>query len=387
MNYIVSFALLIVALISPQLYQQGGILIRFNKNHPATLNRHHAPGYKFEIKLADKVRNCEDHILDTASGWAILSCDFSRDKWNSVMGFYSQHDTTEGGIFLYDYSNRHSSDNKLVHVQLKDYSLDGIDFHPLGISYHAASQTLFVSNNARSGNRIEVFKLDLNHGTADYVRTIRHAHLPAPNSIHALSATELYVTNDHYFPHRQHGFLSKIETLLAFPLAGIAHVDISGPEVKVETVARHPFPNGIAHLNETTWAVSSTSSATVRLYHVDPATKKWTQKDSIAMPMFTDNLSVDEEGTLWVSGHPHTFSLDAVAHSRLECNSPEGRLSDKCKSMSAPSWVVSWTQSGGVKDVYVDDEYWASTTASRDVKAKMGLISGLYGDGVLVWTE
>ncbi|KAF2157252.1 calcium-dependent phosphotriesterase [Myriangium duriaei CBS 260.36] len=386
MHHVYSFALLIIAIISPQLYQQGHLFWAFRKNAPSTLERRHMP-YQFEVKLADKVKNCEDHVLDEQSGWAILSCDFSRDKWNAVMGFYRNHDTTEGGIFLYDYARRHSIDGKLVHVQLMDYPLAGTDFHPLGIHYHAPSQRLLVANNAKAGNRIEVFKLYMDEGVATHIKTIRDVHLPAPNSIHALNEHEFYVTNDHYFTHRQNTMLNHIETLLAIPIAGIHHVDISREEVQVKAVARHPFANGIAQLNDTTWAVSSTSSATVRFYHVDPKSKKWTKKESISLPFFPDNLSVDQEGTLFIAGHPHLLSLKKVVKSRVECNSPEERDTEKCRKMSAPSHVVSWTRDGGVQDIYVDDEFWASTTASRDSEAKMGLVSGLYGDGILVWHE
>lgn len=37
------------------------------------------------MKFADKLRNCEDALLDEAMGLAILSCDVGRDKWNTVM--------------------------------------------------------------------------------------------------------------------------------------------------------------------------------------------------------------------------------------------------------------------------------------------------------------
>lgn len=37
------------------------------------------------MKFADKLRNCEDALLDEAMGLAILSCDVGRDKWNTIM--------------------------------------------------------------------------------------------------------------------------------------------------------------------------------------------------------------------------------------------------------------------------------------------------------------
>lgn len=38
-----------------------------------------------EVKFQDVVRNCEDVYMSDGEGWAILSCDPGRDKWNTVM--------------------------------------------------------------------------------------------------------------------------------------------------------------------------------------------------------------------------------------------------------------------------------------------------------------
>ena len=38
-----------------------------------------------DVKFADVLRNCEDAVLDTAEGFALLSCDPGRDSWNTVM--------------------------------------------------------------------------------------------------------------------------------------------------------------------------------------------------------------------------------------------------------------------------------------------------------------
>jgi len=38
-----------------------------------------------EVNFRDRIRNCEDVLLDEAMGIAILSCDPGRDRWNTVM--------------------------------------------------------------------------------------------------------------------------------------------------------------------------------------------------------------------------------------------------------------------------------------------------------------
>ena len=269
------------------------------------------------------------------------------------------------------------------------YPLAGVSFHPLGIDYHAPSRTLYVANHAKAGNRLEIFDLDIPAGVATYRKTIRDSRIPEPNSIYALSGTELYVTNSHYVLARRSQFAAAAEAMLALPIGAIVHLDISGPEPVLSTVARHAFPNGIAPLNATSWAVASTSTGSIRVYTVNSTASPptWRQTGRINVDMLPDNLSVDDEGTLWIAGHPHLDSLDEVAKSRLDCDPPKPGMEAKCSNMSAPSHVVSWTEGGGVRDVYVDDAYWAACTAARDVKAKMGLVSGLYGHGILTWRE
>ncbi|KAF4555978.1 Hypothetical protein D9617_2g059440 [Elsinoe fawcettii] len=386
-NYVASFALVIIAVISPKLYSQGTLLYSLEKqNSPANLQRRQAP-YIFNWKLADKVRNCEHVIIDKSIDYALLSCNPTRDIWNTVMGIFNTHETTEGALYLYDYAGKHSKDEELRKIKLMDYPNEGKDFHPLGMEYHAPSNRIFVVNLSRDKPRIEVFKLHLAESAATFIQSVRHVHLPSPNSIYPISENSFYVTNDHYFPYRQHAMLNQIETFGALPISTVDKVTFSGSKVDVQTMARLPFPNGITKLNETTMAVASTSSATVRLFHVDQKSGKWIPKESIGVRMLPDNLSVDDEGTLFIAGHAHATSITKYAKTRKECNSPEGRKTQRCKDMTSPSMVVSWTRKDGVKEIYTDDKYGAACTAVRDSKAKVGIVSSLYDPGLLVWKE
>ncbi|KAF2221961.1 hypothetical protein BDZ85DRAFT_264664 [Elsinoe ampelina] len=387
-NYVASFALVIVAVISPKLYSQGTLLYGLEKtNSPANLQRRQAP-YNFELKLADKVRNCEHVHLDEASGYALLSCNPTRDVWNTVMGIYNNHDKTEGALYLYDYAGKHPENDELREIKLMDYPHAGKDFHPLGLGYHAPSNRIFVVNLSKERRpRIEVFRLHLSEAAATFIQSIKHVHLPSPNSIYAISENSFYVTNDHYFPHRQNALLNQIETFGALPISTVDKVTFSDTTVGIKTMARLPFPNGIVRLNDTAFAVASTTSASVRLYHEDKKSGKWTEKESISVRMLPDNLSVDEEGTLFIAGHAHTTSITKYAKTRAECNTPEGSKTQKCKDLKSPSMVVSWTRREGVKEIYTDVKYGAACTAVRDSKAKVGIISSLYDRGLLVWKE
>jgi hypothetical protein len=44
----------------------------------------------YELKYVDKLRNCEDLVVDEKAGYMVLGCDEGRDVWNTVMVSPSQ---------------------------------------------------------------------------------------------------------------------------------------------------------------------------------------------------------------------------------------------------------------------------------------------------------
>jgi len=45
----------------------------------------------YELRYADKLRNCEDLVVDEKVGYMVLGCDEGRDVWNTVMVSSSSH--------------------------------------------------------------------------------------------------------------------------------------------------------------------------------------------------------------------------------------------------------------------------------------------------------
>lgn len=74
----------VVALLAAFIYARWSILPFFFVNAPARLSSVNAIG-DYEVRFKDVVRNCEDIYLNENEGWALLSCDPGRDKWNTVM--------------------------------------------------------------------------------------------------------------------------------------------------------------------------------------------------------------------------------------------------------------------------------------------------------------
>lgn len=344
----------------------------------------------YDIRFRDELKNCEDAVIVQGKGAAILSCDPGRDSWNTVMGSFVRtlSAVPPGELYLYWYGD--PTHQSVSRIQLVDYA-NPSQFHPLGIEYHAASSTLVVSNNDIEGPRIEIFALDISSHppVARHIRTIISPLIKSPNSILALNQHEFYFTNDHHFQARKTPLLAKLETYAGLPLGGIVHVDMHNDEssATLRTVASIPFANGLTLLNVSVLAVASSSSSQFRLYHIqhDGSLKLATE---IWVPFMPDNLSCDQKGAILVSGHPHPPSLERLVDDRHQCLEAHSMDFQKCHTGSAPSWVSEWTGEGGLRTLYTSArEFGSSSSAVRDTEYNVGIITGLYEKGILVWRD
>ena len=266
-----------------------------------------------------------------------------------------------------------------------------MSFHPLGIALNPRSRTLYVVNHSPTGPSIEVLTLSADGRAATHTRTIENPSLQAPNSIAPLweSDTELLITNDHGWPYESSKILHTLESYLALPVASVVHFDLVTGEAKV--LDHLPFANGVVALNATHVAVASTSMQAIHIYEMDPDAKALKLVQKLHPHFWTDNLKLDADGKLLCAGHPHPFELVNVAQNNQFYNLDGAKgnktLKSEVERPRAPSWAVEWdgNPEGTLKDVYIGTEYGASTAASRDVKRKFGMISGLYEKGLLMY--
>lgn len=344
----------------------------------------------YTVKFSDRLRNCEDALLVEEDRVAILSCDPGRDYWNTVMGTFAPDLSIvpTGELLLYRYdSAKYSDSNALVSVELRDFDEKG--FHPLGIEYHRPSSSLFVVSHHYEGSRVEVFKLELDasNPVAKHQRTIISPLIKAPNAITALNEHELYITNDHHFLQKDGALLSHLETYAQLPLGSVAYVNLASKDhpAEVRSVARAPFANGVALLNESALAVSSSSTTKVYLYDILPD-RSLSKTGTITLPFMPDNLSVDKKGTLLIAGHPHPPTMDKWRKDRFECLMDNSRKNEDCYEGTAPSGVAEWSAEDGLKVLHLaKGGFGSSATAMRDTEYKLGFVTGLYEKGILVW--
>lgn len=284
---------------------------------------------------------------------------------------------------------------------------EGADaFHPLGIEYHAESSRLFVINHNPSGTRLEWYKVDTLLGTATLEGTFRDAqNLPTPNALVAISENEILITNDHYMPIREHRTLARLETYAGIAGGSIAHIHLSSSgnsPPQITTLTRVPFANGIALLNKSTIAVASSSTASIRLFHVDwPETQpghapSLTPLSSIPLPFLPDNLSVDSKGTLLIAGHPHSPSIERVGKENRFCHvddddptsstAEEDEKKKKCDpKLPKMSWVAEWSATTGLKNLYVGKEFGTASSVVKDWISGLAIVVGLYENGLMMW--
>ncbi|KAG6009740.1 hypothetical protein E4U21_001488 [Claviceps maximensis] len=395
---------ILAAALSYLLYYRGQALYMFYKNTPAHLP-HVNTFSSYDIKFADRVRSCEDVLIVESRGVAIVACDVGRERWNTVMGVFLEP-LHSASLYIYDYKDAFAPDDEA----LKQVELLGFpgkdDFHTLGLAFDEATCTLFAVNHATVGSRIERFTLDLDKLTATHTGTIQHSRIHAPNSVAIINENELYVTNDHYIVAKTSKLLSRLEAVLALPLGSVVHVKLGEVDKKgdgkraenslvtasVRVVARAAFANGIHILNKTTVAVAACSQSSIYFYEVqEDASLAF--RTSFRVPFLPDNLS-GHGGKLYIAGHPHFPSLAKFTQTRHVCNEPleldkAGRdIKEYCESReAAPSWVAEWNEEDGLRSLYAGTEYPSSSTAAKDPSRGVGIISGLYAEGILVWRD
>ncbi|KAF4456754.1 Serum paraoxonase/lactonase 3 [Fusarium austroafricanum] len=373
--------ILAIGLLASFVYERIDLIQSFYYNAPSRLTKVNNIG-RYEIKFQDQIRSCEDVLLIEEYHLALLACDPGRERHNTVMGVFAGNVSNNAELWAYDYENTSGPDAE----SLKKINVNGFphanDFHTLGMAFDLKSSTLFVASHAQAGSRVEHFTFDIASLTATYVQTIQHPLLNGPNSIAIINEHEFYVTNDHYILKKDSFLFSNLETYLGTPTGTVVHVNLKDSEINAKVVARVPFANGIEIINSSTVAVASSSRAGVYLFNTPNATT-FKQTSKIRLPFLPDNLSTSG-GKLMIAGHGHLPALAKFTHSRRICNDPfeyeraDVSAKEACSTLEAVSWVSEWSESEGLKHLYVDTEYPSSSTVVRDAGKGVGIITGLY---------
>ncbi|CAG1981710.1 unnamed protein product [Fusarium graminearum] len=181
-----------------------------------------------------------------------------------------------------------------------------------GIDNSDGSIDLLVTNmrpsvDAESGNYLDQFVHGANttveHFTTGagpnelkHVRTFADAGITTPNRVAVMDDKTFYVANDHG-PHMM-GWRHHLS-----PILGFANINVCKPNTPCKEVSSSlKFPNGLA-IHGNTLYVPDSIRGTLTIYNILP-NKDLKKVDEIKLNYGLDNVSIDENGDLWIAAFP-----------------------------------------------------------------------------------
>jgi arylesterase/paraoxonase len=184
-------------------------------------------------------------------------------------------------------------------------------FQPHGVSLYRApdgAKTLFVINHAGGKHTIEIF--DVGQGALTHRRTVTGPELVSPNDLVAVGPDAFYVTNDHANPPGS--TMRTVEDYLRLRQTTVYFFDGEKFSTALMGIGGS---NGInVSADGKSLYLSAASELTVYVYDRDPATNALTQRATVPVPGFADNIEVLANGDLLLG--LHSKILDLLGHLR-----------------------------------------------------------------------
>lgn len=290
----------------------------------------------------------EDVVADKTSGFVFVS---SYDRRDSAAG--------AGGIYRFHIDNP-AQVERLEHNGPSDFRPHGI-----GLWSDGEQQRLFAVNHKGSGEHtVEIFEL-IDSATLDHKQSVQFDEMYSPNDVQAVGPNAFYATNDRG-PSRSK--LSEMLGILGLPLSSIVYFDGE----RGRTVATGlTYANGIHQSPHGRYIYAAESTRrTVRMYERDQQSSELTLLRSLDVNQSPDNIDVDEQGYLWIAGHPDAFKYLAFS---------------KDPAKKAPSHVMKLDPETSARtDVYFNaGEMISGSTAGISYNNKL-IIGAVLEDFVLV---
>ncbi len=241
------------------------------------------------------VPGTEDIVLDRRSGTAFLS---SHDRRSYMKG-----DDSSGGIYRYTLAGYPDTPELLT-------GYIDFPFHPHGISLIRTEKGglhLFVINHrTQELTTVEIFQY--RDRRLEHDRTIKNKLMISPNDILAVGEWRFYFTNDH---GAESSFARTLEDYLQLPLGSV--VFCSGSDCK-KVAGGFTYANGINMSSDGVKVyVAATTGRFLRIFDRNPADNSLEKQRDLKLKTGLDNIDIDEQGTLWVTGHPKLLTF--IKHS------------------------------------------------------------------------
>lgn len=137
-------------------------------------------------------------------------------------------------------------------------SLGDFVSHGISIVTNESFNHLFFVNHKRSGSVVSVFKHTKGTDVLEHLHDFKHSAIYTPNSVAAVSSTDIYISNDHFFKNK---ILRAIEFMVG-PIGStnIVHCkfDSASDQTTCETVvSKLSYANGLEYLANTHEVISA----------------------------------------------------------------------------------------------------------------------------------
>jgi arylesterase/paraoxonase len=215
-------------------------------------------------------------------------------------------DAERGGIIRFDFDNPLDDSSWRDRTEGRPvlFKPGGIDLYRERLASGVMRERLFVVNQA--GPEVLIFDVS-DEGGLILAERLTTPELTSPNDVVATGPTSFFVTND--TASGRQTVRGKADFLLGLPTGSILRY--SGSEWSV-AADKLRFPNGLALSSggDRLYAAEMRAEA-IRQFARDPATGALEEGERVMLDSFPNNLSVDDEGYLYVGSVPQPFAFKA----------------------------------------------------------------------------
>lgn len=236
----------------------------------------------------------EDIVYDSIHQFLYIS---SSNRWASML----KHQKPLDGIYALDINDSLNANPKKMLTTYRG------EFHPHGISViqQDGSTFVFAVNHNNKGSFIEKFSLQ--NGTLMHLKTYANDLMFSPNDVAAITDSTFYVTNDH---GNQAGFKQTLENYLQLPKSYVLYFD--GKTYK-KVINKLKYANGISFSKDNNAVYVATSTGQNVYIYKRALDGSLNLSHYINTHTGVDNVTIDNQGDLWLAGHPKLLQFTSHA--------------------------------------------------------------------------
>lgn len=229
-----------------------------------------------QCQLLSQFGSLEDLIADEATGLVYFSAGTREGRLEYFPGLAPKkttnttHRVFHDQVYLFD-----PVAETAVSLEIQGDSVGDFVSHGISLVTGEVDNHLFFVNHKRTGSVVSVFKHTKGTTVLEHLHDFKHSAIHSPNSVAAVSPTEVYISNDHWSKNH---LLRMMEVLLG-PLGttNIVHCKLDPSSLEstcTSVVNKLAFANGLEYIAGTNEVISAESNrGRVTRYPVLPGGK------------------------------------------------------------------------------------------------------------------